>query len=262
MFSPAKLFQGAAALAQRLVGTPERGAGAGGRDPVGAGGGGGGRGVGKSKLGGKPAGGGSRLKKAAAPARGSKGLPRAAPSKPTRASSAYLCFCQTHREEVTRGLRAGAKPTEVTKALAERWNKATTAEKSAAEKVAAKDKARYEKELEAFKKKLAVFEAKAQAAVDALPGGGGPRAPQSYKKAEALKILKKMKAGLGKRARDPTFDTLVLLVEGGQGPLVEAAASKHVFKEKGAGRANYRAFLTEVFGPARAEELFIPPAKK
>ena len=218
--------------------------------------------MGKSKLGGRPAGGGSRVKKKAAAARGS--LPRAAsaPSKPTRALSAYLFFRQARREEVTRGLRAGAKPTEVTKALAERWKKATTAEKSAAEKLAAKDKERYEKELEAFKKKLAVFEAEAQAAVDALPGGGGPKAPKSYKKAEALKILKKMKAGLGKRARDPAFDTLVLLVEGGQGPLVEAAASKHVFKKKGTGRANYSAFLTEVFGPSRAEELFLPGARK
>merc|ERR1719401_251884 len=183
MFSPAKFFQGAAALAQRLVGTPEK------ASPGGRGKGG----PGKSKLG-TPAGpgkvakrapravvksskeeGGARTRKAAVP------RARGMPVKPTRPASTYLSFCQTHRQAVAGALPPGAKPTEVTKAPAE--------------KVATKARERYEKEMQTYQKDLAKFEARAAAAVADLPSAG-PRAPKGYKKEAALLLLKKMKPGL------------------------------------------------------------------
>ena len=260
MFSPAKFFQGAAALAQRLVGTPEKAA-AGGRGKGGPG---------KSKLG-TPAGsgkrapvksakeeGGARTRKAAVPR--AKGMP----VKPTRPASAYLSFCQTHRKEVAGALPPGAKPTEVTKALAERWGSATASEKAAAEKVAAKARKRYEKEMQAYQEDLAKFEARAVAAVANLPSSG-PQAPKGYKKEGVLLLLKKMKPGLARcsqstKHKDTALESLCLLVEGGHGPAIEAAAAKYVFKEKG--RSDYRAFLTEIYGFEQASKLYFAPARK
>jgi len=266
MFSPAKFFQGAAALAQRLVGTPEK------ASPGGRGKGG----PGKSKLG-TPAGpgkaakrapravvksskeeGGARTRKAAVP------RARGMPVKPTRPASTYLSFCQTHRQAVAGALPPGAKPTEVTKALAERWGSASAAEKAAAEKVAAKARERYEKEMQTYQKDLAKFEARAAAAVADLPSAG-PRAPKGYKKEAALLLLKKMKPGLVRCSqstnhKDAAMESLCLLVEGGHGPAIEAAAAKHVFKEKG--RSDYRAFLTEIYGYEQASKLYFSPARQ
>jgi len=262
MFSPAKFLQGAAALAQRLVGTPEKAA-------VGGQGKGG---PGKSKLG-TPAGSGKAKKRAPAKSKEEGGartrksaVPRAKgmPVKPTRPASTYLSFCQTYRKEVAGALPPGAKPTEVTKALAERWGSATASQKAAAEKVAAKARKRYEKEMQAYQEDLAKFEARAVAAVANLPSSG-PQAPKGYKKEGVLLLLKKMKPGLVRVAqsakrKDAALESLYVLVEGGHGPVIEAAAAKYVFKEKG--RSDYRAFLTEIYGFEQASKLYFAPARK
>ena len=145
-----------------------------------------------------------------------------------------------------------------------RWGSASAAEKAAAEKVAAKARERYEKEMQTYQKDLAKFEARAAAAVADLPSAG-PRAPKGYKKEAALLLLKKMKPGLARCSqstnhKDTAMESLCLLVEGGHGPAIEAAAAKHVFKEKG--RSDYRAFLTEIYGYEQVSKLYFSLARQ
>jgi hypothetical protein len=69
-----------------------------------------------------------------------------------------------------------------------------------------------------------------------------------------------MAAVAGAKRKDAALESLYVLVEGGHGPVIEAAAAKYVFKEKG--RSDYRAFLTEIYGFEQASKLYFAPARK
>jgi hypothetical protein len=74
------------------------------------------------------------------------------PNAPKRALSAFFWFCNDERPRVKEGM-TDATVGEVAKELGRRWNDCTEEQKSKYEALAAKDKARYEKEVKAYKAK-------------------------------------------------------------------------------------------------------------
>jgi len=74
------------------------------------------------------------------------------PNAPKRALSAFFWFCNDERPKV-KSVLPDASVGEVAKELGRRWNDCTEDQKSKYEALAAKDKARYEKEMGAYKKK-------------------------------------------------------------------------------------------------------------
>src|ERR1700733_7591723 len=74
------------------------------------------------------------------------------PNAPKRALSAFFWFCNDERPRVKETMN-DASVGEVAKELGRRWNDCTEDQKSKYEALAAKDKARYEKEITAYKKK-------------------------------------------------------------------------------------------------------------
>lgn len=91
------------------------------------------------------------------------------PNAPKRALSAFFWFCSDERPKVREEL-GDASVGEVAKELGRRWGDVTDELKSKYEALAAKDKARYEKEITAYKKK---------------GGGPGVAAKASPKKSKA-----------------------------------------------------------------------------
>jgi len=77
------------------------------------------------------------------------------PNAPKRALSAFFWFCNDERPKV-KVVLPDASVGEVAKELGRRWNDCTEDQKSKYEALAAKDKARYEKEMGAYKKKAGV----------------------------------------------------------------------------------------------------------
>lgn len=75
------------------------------------------------------------------------------PNAPKRALSAFFWFCNDERSKVKDALPAGASVGEVSKECARRWNGLSGSAKAKYEALAAKDKARYEKEIAIYKKK-------------------------------------------------------------------------------------------------------------
>lgn len=76
------------------------------------------------------------------------------PNAPKRALSAFFWFCNDERPKV-KVVLPDSSVGEVAKELGRRWNDCTEDQKSKYEALAAKDKARYEKEMGAYKKKTA-----------------------------------------------------------------------------------------------------------
>jgi high mobility group protein B1 len=74
------------------------------------------------------------------------------PNAPKRALSAFFWFCNDERPRVKETMN-DATVGEVAKELGRRWNECTEDQKSKYEALAAKDKARYEKEVKAYKAK-------------------------------------------------------------------------------------------------------------
>jgi len=72
------------------------------------------------------------------------------PNAPKRALSAFFWFCNDERPKV-RETNPKYTVGDVAKELGRRWNECTEDQKSKFEALAAKDKARYEKELKAYK---------------------------------------------------------------------------------------------------------------
>jgi len=84
------------------------------------------------------------------------------PNAPKRALSAFFWFCNDERPRVREGM-ADATVGEIAKELGRRWNNCSPAVKGKYEALNAKDKARYEKEIAAYKgKKTKVAPPKAQ----------------------------------------------------------------------------------------------------
>lgn len=88
------------------------------------------------------------------------------PNAPKRPLSAFFWFCNDERPKVKAQMQE-ATVGEVAKELGRRWNECTEDQKSKYEALAAKDKARYEKELKAYK----------------AGGGGAKAAPKGRGKA-------------------------------------------------------------------------------
>jgi len=91
------------------------------------------------------------------PPKGEKGKKRKRvkdPNAPKRALSAFFWFCNDERPrvKVLEGMQ-DATVGEVAKELGRRWNECTDEQKSKYEALAAKDKARYEKEINIYKNK-------------------------------------------------------------------------------------------------------------
>lgn len=76
------------------------------------------------------------------------------PNAPKRALSAFFWFCQDERGKV-KALNPELTVGEIAKELGKRWNEVSEDTKSKYEAMAAKDKARYEKEIKAYKTKKA-----------------------------------------------------------------------------------------------------------
>jgi len=74
------------------------------------------------------------------------------PNAPKRSLSAFFWFCNDERPKV-KGVMPEATVGEVAKELGRRWADVSTSQKSKFEALAAKDKARYEKEMKAYKAK-------------------------------------------------------------------------------------------------------------
>jgi len=74
------------------------------------------------------------------------------PNAPKRALSAFFWFCNDERPRVKEGM-TDATVGEIAKELGRRWNDCTPDMKGKYEALAAKDKARYEKEIKAYKGK-------------------------------------------------------------------------------------------------------------
>lgn len=72
------------------------------------------------------------------------------PNAPKRAISAFFWFCSDERPAVRRRM-ADANVGEVAKVLGRQWKACTEEQKSKYERLAAKDKARYKEEVEAYK---------------------------------------------------------------------------------------------------------------
>ncbi|XP_054164165.1 high mobility group protein DSP1-like [Oppia nitens] len=91
------------------------------------------------------------------PPKGEKGRKRKRtkdPNAPKRALSAFFWFCNDERPKVKETMN-DATVGEVAKELGRRWNEHTEDMKSKFEALAAKDKARYEKEMKVYKAKKA-----------------------------------------------------------------------------------------------------------
>jgi len=89
------------------------------------------------------------------PPKGEKGKKRKRtkdPNAPKRALSAFFWFCNDERPKVKETM-TDSTVGEVAKELGRRWNECTDDQKSKYEALAAKDKARYEKEINAYKSK-------------------------------------------------------------------------------------------------------------
>jgi len=89
------------------------------------------------------------------PPKGEKGKKRKRtkdPNAPKRALSAFFWFCNDERPKVKETMN-DATVGEVAKELGRRWNECTEDQKSKYEALAAKDKARYEKEVKIYKAK-------------------------------------------------------------------------------------------------------------
>jgi len=89
------------------------------------------------------------------PPKGEKGKKRKRvkdPNAPKRALSAFFWFCNDERPKVKETMQDSTVG-EVAKELGRRWNECTDEQKSKYEALAAKDKARYEKEINAYKNK-------------------------------------------------------------------------------------------------------------
>jgi len=89
------------------------------------------------------------------PPKGEKGKKRKRvkdPNAPKRALSAFFWFCNDERPRVKETMQDSTVG-EVAKELGRRWNECTDDQKSKYEALAAKDKARYEKENNAYKSK-------------------------------------------------------------------------------------------------------------
>lgn len=78
------------------------------------------------------------------------------PNAPKRALSAFFWFCNDERNKVKDALPVGSSVGEVSKECARRWNGLSQSAKAKYEALAAKDKARYEKEIAIYKKKADV----------------------------------------------------------------------------------------------------------
>lgn len=74
------------------------------------------------------------------------------PNAPKRALSAFFWFCNDERPRV-KATMPDSSVGEIAKELGRRWNDCTEDQKSKYEALAAKDKARYEKEINAYKSK-------------------------------------------------------------------------------------------------------------
>jgi len=70
------------------------------------------------------------------------------PNAPKRNQSAYFMFSNANREKVKKELGGSAKITEIASALGEKWRNLTPEEKIPFEELAAKDKERYQQEME------------------------------------------------------------------------------------------------------------------
>lgn len=75
------------------------------------------------------------------------------PNAPKRALSAFFWFCNDERNKVKASLPAGSGVGDVSKECARLWGNLSQAQKAKYEALAAKDKARYEKENSIYKKK-------------------------------------------------------------------------------------------------------------
>lgn len=76
------------------------------------------------------------------------------PNAPKRALSAYMFFAKDKREEIIKkNPTLKSDISRVGKMIGEAWAKLSTAEKAPFDKKAAADKARYEKEISAYRKR-------------------------------------------------------------------------------------------------------------
>jgi len=94
------------------------------------------------------------VKSKAAPVKAGKKKRTKDPNAPKRALSAFFWFCNDERPKV-RDVNPKYTVGEVAKELGKKWNVIGSAQKSKYEALAAKDKARYEKESTAYKSKKA-----------------------------------------------------------------------------------------------------------
>jgi len=72
------------------------------------------------------------------------------PNAPKRNQSAYFLFSNANRQDVKKELGDGCKITEIASALGEKWRGMTSDDKVPFEKLAAKDKERYQREMEVW----------------------------------------------------------------------------------------------------------------
>lgn len=89
------------------------------------------------------------------PPKGEKGKKRKRvkdPNAPKRALSAFFWFCNDERPRV-KEIMPESSVGDIAKELGRRWNDISPSEKSKYEGLAAKDKARYEKEINVYKSK-------------------------------------------------------------------------------------------------------------
>jgi len=101
--------------------------------------------------------------------RGKKNKRQKDPNAPKRSLSAFFWFCNDERPKVKETMPDSGVG-DVAKELGRRWNACSDSEKAKYEALAAKDKARYEKEMAAYKKK----------------GGSPSKAPAKGKKAAVV----------------------------------------------------------------------------
>lgn len=98
------------------------------------------------------------------------------PNQPKRALSAFFWFCNDERPKVKETM-PDSSVGEVAKELGRRWNECTDDQKSKYEALAAKDKARYEKEMN-------IYKGKAKPAAKAAPAKKGKAAAQQEESEE------------------------------------------------------------------------------
>lgn len=76
------------------------------------------------------------------------------PSAPKRPLSAFFWFCKDESDKITQTLEPGAYADETSRQCAQRWMEAGPLVKAKYEAVAAKDQARYEKELSQYEQQV------------------------------------------------------------------------------------------------------------